>query len=84
MVKQKSVAIGLFFAIALITLTFAQTQDAAQLQSEAKSLLDAKDYTGALAKFQTLVTQYPASSAVPESLYYLGKCQYRLKALLQQ
>lgn len=79
MIKEPFIVLGLLLSILLITLPFVQAQDASRLQVEAKELFDAKDYTGALAKFQTIVTQYPTSSMVPESLYYIGNCQYRLK-----
>ena len=74
MVRPKLFFLSLLFAVSLITLTFAQAQDATQLQIEAKALLDAKDYPGALAKFQTILSQYPESNLIPESLFYTGKC----------
>ena len=79
MFKQtKIIFISMLFVFTAIV-TLAQQQDLNQLQAEAKALLDAKEYASALAKFQIIVTQNPESSAVPESLYYLGKCYYRLK-----
>jgi TolA-binding protein len=69
----------LFMSSSFAAITPEQQTQITRLQTEAKALFDAKDYSGALTKFQTRVNQYPTSSAVPESLYYIGNCHYRLK-----
>jgi outer membrane protein assembly factor BamD (BamD/ComL family) len=46
---------------------------------QAKVSLDAIQYQQALEKFQAFINQYPASTEVPEAMYYAAKCNYRLK-----
>lgn len=69
----------IFIHCVLFSAASEQQQDPFSLLREAKMSLGAKEYAIALEKLQILVAQFPGSAYAPESLYYIGKCYYRLK-----
>ena len=69
------------FMVFFYTFTFscwAQNTPDTTLLNLAGTYMDSSSYQQALDTYVQLTVQYPQSAKLPEAIYYIGKCQYRL------